>query len=130
MTTPVTLELPESLARQIQAVAAQTQQRLEDVLIEWLTRAAAELPVHLLDDEQVLQLCEQQLDTQQQERLSDLLEGQREQTLTTTDQIELAELMQRYRHGLLRKAEALKVAVDRGLRPPLEAEDGSPQPFG
>jgi hypothetical protein len=31
----------------------------------------------------------------------------------------LDELMQVYRHGWVRKAQALQVAVQRGLRPPL-----------
>lgn len=119
MTTQVTLELPESLAKQIQAFANQTQQSWQEVLLDWLTRAAAELPVELLADEQIIQLCELQLAPDQQERLSELLTAQQEQTMSPSEQIELAELMQQYRQGMLRKAEALKIAVERGLRPPL-----------
>lgn len=122
MTTRVTLELPDPLVQQVRAFAHQTQQPWENVLLEWLIRAAAELPVELLPDDRVLELCELQLDPQRQARLSALLEGQRENTLTPPEQIELAELMQHYRTGMLRKAEALKVAVDRRLRPSLDCE--------
>lgn len=125
MTTQVTLELPESLAQQAKAFAIQTQQRWEDVLLDWLTRAAAELPVELLADEQILQLCDSQLGSHQQERLSELLAIQQEQNLTASEQLELAELMQHYRYGMLRKAEALKVAVQRGLRPTLNCSNHS-----
>ncbi len=43
----VLLELPESLARSARAVAQQTQRSVESVLLEWLDRAATELPVEL-----------------------------------------------------------------------------------
>ncbi|NJL03202.1 MAG: hypothetical protein HC910_22505 [Spirulinaceae cyanobacterium SM2_1_0] len=119
MTAQVTLELPEALAQQAKAVASHNQQRWEDVLLEWLTRAAAELPVELLSDEQVLNLCDLQLEPPQQDRLSELLSAQRESKLVPPEQIELAELMQRYRHGMVRKAAALKVAVERSLKPTL-----------
>ena len=54
-----------------------------------------------------------------QMRLSALLEKQREATLTPSETSELAKLMNVYRRGLLRKAEAYKVAVERALIPPL-----------
>ncbi|NEO86856.1 MAG: hypothetical protein F6J87_21745 [Spirulina sp. SIO3F2] len=119
MTTQVTLELPEHIAQQAQALASQTQRPWEDVLLDWLTRAAAELPVDWLTDEQVLLLCDLQIEAQQQERLSELLAAQRENELHSSEQVELDTLMQIYRQGLLRKAEAMKVAVERGLIPAL-----------
>lgn len=115
MTTPVTLELPEHIAQQAQAVASQTQRPWEEVLLDWLTRAAAELPVEWLTDEQVLQCCDLQLAPQQQERLSDLLAAQRENELSEAERVELEALLQTYRQGMVRKAEAMKIAVERGL---------------
>jgi hypothetical protein len=41
----VTLNVPEEIVQQARTVAAKTKQRLEDVLTEWLDRAAAEIPV-------------------------------------------------------------------------------------
>ena len=115
----VTLELPEKLARSAREMAARTHRRLEEVRVEWLDRAAAEPPVESLADDQVLALCDLQMEAGLQEELSDLLARNREGPLNPTDHDRLEELMQTYRRGLVRKAQALKVAVERGLRPPL-----------
>jgi hypothetical protein len=60
-----------------------------------------------------------QMDVGQQEELGDLLARHREGLLSGAERARLDELMQTYRRGLVRKAQALKVAVERGLRPPL-----------
>jgi len=119
MTQTVTLELPEELARNAKAVATHSQRRLEDVLIEWIDYAASELPVDHLSGEQILLLCELQLSADLQTELSKLLARNREGVLTKQAQIRLDEIMGFYRRGLIRKAQALKVAVERGLRAPL-----------
>jgi uncharacterized protein YnzC (UPF0291/DUF896 family) len=62
-----------------------------------------------------------QLDEQQQETLNILIDKQREDELTPSEKQELQFLMGLYRRGLIRKAKALKVAVERGLMPPLSA---------
>jgi hypothetical protein len=72
-----------------------------------------------LPDDQVLTLCESQLDAEQQARLDDLLARNREDQLATPEIQRLDELMQVYRRGLVRKAKAWKVAVERGLKAPL-----------
>ncbi|XWK88131.1 MAG: hypothetical protein U7127_28770 [Phormidium sp.] len=113
----VTLKLSESLAKKAKEIAALTHRRLEDVLVEWIDRAISELPVESLPDEQVLALCELQMELEQQETLSELLAGNREAQLNDTEFKQLDELMQIYRRGLLRKARAFKVAVERGLKP-------------
>ncbi|MBD2129235.1 hypothetical protein NDI39_03850 [Microcoleus sp. ZQ-A2] len=115
----VTLELPETLAQQARAIAALTHRRLEDVLVEWIDRAVTELPVESLPDEQVLALCDMQMESEQQEVFSDLLAHNREGQLSDTEVKQLDELMQVYRRGLVRKARAMKVAVERGLKPTL-----------
>jgi hypothetical protein len=73
-----------------------------------LERAATELPVEELPDEEVL-------------ALSELLSQNREDELESAGRRELDELMPLYEHGLLRKAQALRVAVQRGLREPLQS---------
>ncbi len=120
MAETITLELPEDLVIQAKDVASRTQRRLEAVLLEWLDRAAAETSLDSLTDSQIVALCDMQMDTDQQEEMSHLLADNREGRLTETDRQRLDELMQLYRRGLVRKAQALQIAVKRGLRPPLD----------
>jgi hypothetical protein len=115
----VTIRVSERVARSAAHLAAQTDQRIEDVLAEWLDQAALEPPIELLSDDEVLALCDLQMDVAEQAELSRLLSENREGTLDDRGHIRLEELMKVYRRGLVRKARALKVAVQRGLRPPL-----------
>ncbi len=115
----VTLNLPEKIAQEARAEATRTKRRIEDVLQEWLERYTSELPVDMLADEHVLELSEMQMSEQEQDELSELLELNRENKLISHDRKRLDELLQLYGQGMVRKAEALKVAVQRGLRRPL-----------
>jgi hypothetical protein len=120
MQEEVTVQVSDRVVRQAAYVAAQSQRRVEDVLSDWLEQAVIEMPVETLSDEEVIALTELQLTGEQQSRLSHLLERNREGTLDGEEARQLDELMRVYEHGLLRKAQALRVAVQRGLRPPLE----------
>ena len=115
----VTLELPEQVVISAQEVAARTHRRLEEVLVEWIDRAAGDVPVESLSNEELLKLCDMQMDEEQQSELGDLLFLNRESMLGDPERHRLDHLMRIYRRGLVRKAEALKVAVERGIRPPL-----------
>jgi hypothetical protein len=115
------LDLPPDLAQRAAAVAQQTQRRVEDVLLEWLGRGASAVPIESLPDEQVLALANREMSTSEQRELSALLARQREGALDEAARRRLDELMASYRHGMVEKAQALKVAVERGLRPPLDA---------
>jgi len=119
MVQMVMLEVPEQLASDAQRVATLTQRRLEDVLLEWLDRSAAELPVEHLPNEQILKLAAGQLPQPLQTELSDLLAKNREGQIEQTEQARLGNLMTLYRQGMVRKAEALRVAVERKLIAPL-----------
>lgn len=119
MNETVTLQLPERITFTARQVAKQTKRRFEDVLLDWLDRTAEELPVEMLADEQVLLLANSQLPVTEQQELSSLLAMNREGVLSARQQIRLDQLMQVYRHGLVRKAQAVQVAVNRGLLPPL-----------
>jgi hypothetical protein len=111
----ITLELPDPLVQQVREIAALTHRRLEDVLVEWIDRAATDLPIEELPDDQVLALCDRQMTTEQQTLLSDLLAQNQERQLVPNETQQLDELMQIYRKGLIRKARALQVVVSRGL---------------
>ena len=78
MSETVTLEIPDALAQNAYDIATQTHRRLEDVLVGWLARAATELPVEQLPDDQVLALRDMQMENSQQAELSELLARQRE----------------------------------------------------
>jgi hypothetical protein len=125
MSEQVILNLPDHLwckrsyrlAKQVHEVAALTQRKLEDVLIEWLDRGSQdEIAIADLSDEQILKLCDLQISEPEQIRMSLLLEKQRESMLQQGELEQLDGLLQVYRRGMVRKAEALKVAVSRGLR--------------
>ena len=115
----ITLNIPEETVKQAEAVAATTQRHIEDVLTEWLDRAANEIPVDQLPDAEVRQLAELKLTESQQQELSDLLADQRENQITEAGRVRLNALMRLYQQGMVRKSEALRVAVQRGLMPPL-----------
>ncbi len=83
--------------------------------MDWIGRAATELPVELFPDQEVLALGKMQMDPEQQTELSELLACNRKGLLTEKERIRLDELMQVYRRGLVCKAHAWEVAVERGL---------------
>lgn len=124
MTYTVTLDLPDKIAQNARRIAAKNHQPLAEVLIGWLDQMAADLPVEELSDAQVLALSSAELEIDVQAELSDLLALNREGALTAVQRLRLEELMQVYRHNLIRKAQAVKVAVERGLRPPLHTYAG------
>lgn len=113
------LQIPEKIEREARAEAIRSQRRIEDVLQEWLERYTDELPVDLLADERVLELSEMRLSEHQQDELSELLAFNRENQLSNEDRKRLDELMHLYGQGMVRKAEAIKVAVQRNLISPL-----------
>ena len=80
-----------------------------------------EIPIDTLPDEQVLALCNLQMDGQQQRFFSDLQARNSEGLLNAQEVKKLNELMQVYRHASVRKAMAMQVAVMRGLIPTLNA---------
>ena len=116
MSERVTLELPDDLAQRARATAAEVQRPFEEVLVDWLRGMVLEPPVESLPDDQVLALCDLQIDTEQQEALTDLLARNQEGMLGEPERARLDEMMRTYRRGLVRKAQALHTAVKRGLR--------------
>jgi len=121
MTHRITLDLPENLVQQVTAIARQQQQSPEDWLLTLIHQALNNIPLELLPDDQILALCDLQMTETDQQHLSDLLAQQRETELNPTQQAQLNHLMQIYREGLIQKAKATQIAVDRQLRLPLSA---------
>src|SRR5260370_24659360 len=100
MAEKVTVELPDDLARRVRSVAAQAQRPFEDVVLEWIDRGGAEPSVDTLPDDQLLAICNSQMDPGEQEELADLLAGNHEGSLQRADRDRLANLMGSYRRGL------------------------------
>lgn len=113
----VTLEIPEPVMEQAVSLAERTERRVEDVLEDWLHRFTSDMPIELLSDDEVLALCDAQMDEADQYELQALLADQREGKLKTPARLDA--LLSVYRQGLVRKAKAIQVATSRGLRRPL-----------
>ena len=121
MSQQITIQVSEQVVRQAAQVAAETARSVEEVLASWLESVVTELPVEELPDAELLALTELQFTDEQQATLSDLLAQNREGTLDAEGQRQLDELMRLYEHGLLRKSQALRVAVQRGIMSPLQS---------
>ena len=120
MSELLTLELPDEIARRARELAAATNRRMEDAVVEWISQAVTEPAIESLPNAEVLALCDAALDAAQQDQLSALLARLREGELSDADRPRLDQLMATYRRGLIAKARAWKEAVARGLRPPLD----------
>jgi len=128
VSTQVTLTLPDELYEHARRWATITQRDLSETLTDALTivltpvytMPSLEKPVSLLSDEGVIALSRAQMKLAQGQRLSELLEKQREGALAKGERPELLALMQVYSQLWIRQSEALAEAVRRGLREPLE----------
>ena len=126
MSTQLTLDLPENLVARAQTIALRAGLSVNDLLAEsielslksWGT--VVEGDIHHCGDEEVLNACDLDLSTEDDRRLTELLQRQQAESLLVQEQAELASLMQVYQEGLVRKAEALREAVRRGLRGPVQ----------
>ena len=121
MSTQLTLDLPENLVARARTIAQRAGQSVNELLAEsielslkpWGT--ALEGDIHQCGDEEVLKACDLELVVEDDRLLTELLQRQQAETLSVHEQAELASLMQVYQEGLVRKAEALREAVRRGL---------------
>jgi predicted DNA-binding protein len=128
MSTQVTLTLPDEVYRRAERLAQLSSREVADVLADTIELSLSPVglnseavePVSGLSDEQVMALAELQLASDQDQRLSSLLDKQQAGTLIEIEGSELSALMQVYQESLLRKAQALREAVQLGLREPLD----------
>jgi hypothetical protein len=120
-TEQIVLALPRALVRKAERIAHRTHRAVEIVLAEWIDRAAAEPPVEALDDDELLAACDMQMSQAEQVELSALLADNREGRLDEAGRMRLDEHAREYDRRLLRKAQALREAVARGLREPMAA---------
>ena len=123
MSTQVTLTLPDALWERAGVLAQRTGRDVADLLAETIELSLnplggcpAERPLDTWPDQDVLVAVDAQLPAAEDQRLTDLLDRQQAGTLSAAQQAELQALMQAYQDGLLRRAQALREAVRRGLR--------------
>lgn len=129
MSTQVTVTLPDEVYRRAERFARLANRDLASVLADTIQLSLPPIssqveslePISELSDEQIMALTELQMEPDQDERLSNLLDQQQSGILTSEDYQELQDLMQIYKEGLLRKATALNEAVKRGLMEPLSS---------
>lgn len=112
----ITITLGRDVMTRAQAVARRKGCALEDVLAEWLDQYANELPVESLADDEVLGLCDLEMNLLERQELSVLLAYHRERDLNNDERRRLNDLIHLHRRVLVRKAQALQVAYLRGLR--------------
>lgn len=71
-----------------------------------------------MPDDEVLANATWSLSAYERQEMTSLIEMHHERELTRTERMRLDELMRDYRRMLVRKAQALEVAIARGLVPP------------
>lgn len=122
MNQEVTLQVSDSVWLYAKTVAKKSKRRIEEVLADWLEKVSNEIEIEKLSDAEVIALAELKMPPKQQKILHKLLEKNGEGELTNTEKIQLDSMMEDYEIALLRKAQAMRVAVERGLMKPLSSE--------
>ena len=133
MNKTITLNLPEEVYNRANHLAQLISRDLTDVLVDAISLSLSPTSplnesegnrtesIESLSDSEVIALSELQMESGQDMRLSQLLQKQQADTLEETERPELWTLMQIYQTLLVKKAAALREAVSRGLREPLES---------
>lgn len=115
----VTLELPDEVYRHAQRVARATRRPIEKIVCDWI-RPPAELQLpeldHLSNDE-LLQATKETVPAEHTHRLQELLNAQRQRTLSEAEQREAVTLVEQEDFLTLRKARALLLLKQRGILP-------------
>ncbi len=129
MADQITVTLPSEVLQRAEQLARCTGRSVNQLLAETIELSLRPLGTSsILDedltgwsDERVLAAAnEDGFSATDDHRLSELLNHQQAGTLTEIQRPELTALMEVYQARLLRKAQALRESVRRGLRPPLQ----------
>jgi exoribonuclease II len=122
MNQQITLTVSDNVWFYAKAVATRSKQRVEDVLSDWLEKGSSEIDLEKLSDSEILALTKMKISAERQKRLSDLLFKNRETGLNKNEQSELDLMLEISELNMLKKAEALQIAVKRGLIEPLSLQ--------
>jgi hypothetical protein len=128
MSTQIVLTLPDAVLEKAASWANMVGRPVGDFLAETVELSINPLgtetktpALETWSDEEVLNAADATLPLELDRRLSDLLQQQQAGALIDGDRTELQTLMQMYQGQLLRKACALREAVRRRLREPLQS---------
>ncbi len=128
MATTITVKLSDDVLHRAELIARRVGRPVDDFLAEAIelsirplgTSWTEEAPLSDWPDEEILAAADSEMPSAEDQRLSELLDRQQAGSLTGTEHAELAALLRVYQEGLLRKAQALREGVRRGLREPLQ----------
>ncbi|MEG4458098.1 hypothetical protein [Microcoleus sp. N9_A1] len=122
MTAQITLNLPDEVYHQAELLAQQRHRSVSEILVETLeiVLLPTSKPVSELSDAEVIAQTQLRLQPIQEQRLSELLDRQQAGTIASVEREELQALIHIYETRLLRQAQALNEAVQRGLLEPLK----------
>ncbi len=123
MSTRITIDLPDDIYQRVEQFARLANRDLPSIVAESLQllipsprqELSEDESIAELSDDQILALTKLEMTSEQDSRLSLLLDHQQSGLLTEAESTELQTLMQVYKEGLLRKATALEEAVKRHL---------------
>ncbi len=127
MSSQVILDLPDDIMRQAASMAGRLGRPVEDFLIQTIQKSLQPLGTSTdkkfseMSAAEVLAFTQAEMPSQEDQRLSELLDRQQAGLVTALEQAELSGLMALYQEMLLNKAQALREAVRRGLMEPLSS---------
>ena len=119
----LTIDLPKQLYQDVSMLAKRKKKSIGKVIEQAVLREVKEFSLASNDerpladclDTEVLALANSKMSEAEAARQSELLEKQREEIITPFERNELDVLFRVYQVGNLRKAQAIREAVERGL---------------
>ena len=126
MSKQVSLTVPDEVMRRAEVLAGHSGRAVTEVLAEAIEASLDPLNLESapggaisgLSDAQVIEVADATMPAAADRRLSELLARRQAGTLSAEERKELGLLSQMDQQGLLRKAQGMREAVRRGLRPP------------
>lgn len=132
--TDYVVSIPETLYDKARRVAEQTARPVDDVIRARLEQSLDEMPLDLPDDERaelralvylsddaLWTMAREQMASAKQERMQVLMDKNTFGTITDEEYDELTQLVELGQRLTLRKAEAMKLLLDRGYTVTLES---------
>lgn len=117
----ISVKLPNTLYENVSALAQAKKKSVAEIIKNAVRQAVFEAsetierPLADCSDEEVLALARMTMSAAENQRMSELLNKQREEIIVPLERNELEALLRVYQVGNLRKAQGIAEAVQRGL---------------